>query len=90
MGGSAKWLNLPNEEKFRNNDINCCATCNGPLPIFKDKELYIVGGGDTAMEEALSLSKFASKVIILVRSDKTKAFNIMVKKILNFYLKLYW
>lgn len=64
-GASAKWLELPNEDMFKNNGISACATCDGPLPCFRRKHLHVVGGGDTAMEEALFLTKFASQVTIL-------------------------
>jgi len=49
-GAVAKWLGLPNEDNFKNNGISACATCDGPLPCFRNRELYVVGGGDTSMK----------------------------------------
>lgn len=82
-GSRAKWLNLPNEEKYRNNGISTCAICDGPLPVFRDKLLYVVGGGDTAAEDALFLTKFARKVRILVRGRKMKATKILQDRLIN-------
>lgn len=82
-GAYAKWLNLENEDKFKNKGLSACATCDGPLPIFKNKTLAVVGGGDTAMEEALFLTKFANKVYIINRSFNYKASKIMFNKAKN-------
>jgi thioredoxin reductase (NADPH) len=82
-GASAKWLGLENEDKYRNKGISACATCDGGLPIFRDKELYVVGGGDTAAEEALHLTKFASKVTIIHRRDQLRASKIMQKRLIE-------
>jgi thioredoxin reductase (NADPH) len=82
-GAAARWLGLPNEDKFRNNGISACATCDGPLPIFRNKEIYVVGGGDSAVEEATFLTRFAKKVYMLVRSNKMRASKIMQKKALE-------
>ncbi|SNW62753.1 ribonucleotide reductase large subunit [Orpheovirus IHUMI-LCC2] len=76
-GASAKWLGLEGEERLRNNGISACATCDGPLPIFRKKDIYVVGGGDSAIEEATFLSKFAKKVYLLVRGDKFRASKVM-------------
>ncbi len=82
-GATAKRLNLPSHEKFWNRGISACAVCDGGLPIFRNQVLAVVGGGDTAMEESLYLTHFASKVILIHRRDEFRASKAMQKKVLN-------
>lgn len=82
-GASAKYLGLDSEKLFLNKGISACATCDGALPRFRNKCIVVIGGGDTAMEEALFLSKFASEVKIIHRRDAFRASEIMVNRVLN-------
>jgi thioredoxin reductase (NADPH) len=82
-GATARRLHIPGEDKFWNNGISACAICDGTNPLFKDVEIAVVGGGDSAAEEALYLTKYASKVHLLVRSDRLRASKIMQNRILN-------
>jgi thioredoxin reductase (NADPH) len=82
-GATAKRLPLPSEKTFWGRGISACAVCDGALPIFRNRELAVIGGGDTAVEEALHLTQFASKVYLIHRRDELRASKVMQKRILT-------
>ena len=76
-GARANYLGLPSEERFKNRGVSACAVCDGALPRFRNKPLVVVGGGDTAVEEATYLAKYASTVHMLLRRDQFRASKVM-------------
>lgn len=80
-GADPKWLGLPSEQKYRGRGVSSCATCDGAF--YKEKVIAVVGGGDSAAEEATFLTRFGSKVYLIVRKDYLRASEIMQQKVLE-------
>lgn len=79
-GATAKRMGLPGEERFWQRGVSACAICDGGLPIFRNKRIVVIGGGDAALEEAIHLTHFASEVFLLVRRDQLRASKAMQEK----------
>ncbi|MDP4012288.1 MAG: thioredoxin-disulfide reductase [Candidatus Nanoarchaeia archaeon] len=89
-GASARWLGVKGEDKYKGKGISTCAVCDAAL--FRDKEVIVIGGGDSAMEETLALYKFAKKITIIHRRDSFRASKIMQARVLklNDKIKIIW
>lgn len=81
-GANARWIGLDNEERLAQSGggVSACAVCDGALPHFRDKVIAVVGGGDSAMEDALYMTKFASEVVLIHRRDELRASRIMQQR----------
>jgi len=90
-GASANYLGMESEERFKNNGVSACAVCDGALPRFREQPCIVIGGGDSAVEEADYLSKFSSRVFIVHRRDELRASKIMAQRaIANEKIELVW
>ena len=88
-GAQARWLNLKSEQEFRGFGVSACATCDGFF--FKEKVVAVVGGGNAAVEEAMFLTKFASKVKLIHRRDELRAEKMLQKKLMeNKKIEIIW
>ncbi len=79
-GARANYLGIPSEEKFKNHGVTACAVCDGALPRYRNNPLVVVGGGDSAVEEATYLTKYASKVFLVHRRNELRASKIMAER----------
>jgi thioredoxin reductase (NADPH) len=82
-GATARRLGIPGEERLWQQGISACAVCDGALPLYRDQLLVVIGGGDTAVEEATHLAKFGSRVILMHRRDSLRASKIMQKRLFD-------
>jgi thioredoxin reductase (NADPH) len=82
-GATAKRLNLPGEKDYWNRGISACAICDGATPLFRNQDLVVIGGGDTAAEESIYLTKYGSHVHMMVRTDKMRASKAMQDRVLS-------
>ncbi len=90
-GARANYLGLPSEDKYKNRGVSACAVCDGALPRFRDKPIVVVGGGDSAVEEGAYLTKYGSRIHMLVRRDVLRASKIMQDRALtNPKMEIHW
>ena len=90
-GATAKKLDIPGAEKYWQRGVSACAVCDGALPIFRNKEIVVVGGGDSACEEALHLTKYGSVVHMVVRRDVLRASKAMANRVIaNEKIRMHW
>jgi thioredoxin reductase (NADPH) len=90
-GATAQRLGLPGEDVYWSRGVSACAVCDGGLPVYRDKPLVVIGGGDSACEEATYLTKFASKVHLLVRRDSLRASKAMANRAINHdKIEIHW